>query len=1041
LHGLCLTLACSLGGGTARAQPEAPTAVGPGKPRKVEAPVKEAIEEAKPEPEPSPVEPQRPDAPPTAIERARDAVGAPRLSRWTFSGSLIDPVEKLQALVDVVAPAGGYFIESGDLDVGGTPVGTAPRIAQALHAIGYHALVQPVPGAGGVALVIDLHPYDRIRHIFVRGNWPLRQDEIWRRLSLRPGTPLPMPGTQRDALFAEETSRIQTFLRDQGYLEAKVYLEPESRGGIPAAISLLVKLDLGPGYPIGAIKVTGAQAVPGEEIAEGFRHFDWRFLWLRHLPFRLDRLREDSASLVGLYKGLGFPAARVLPRYDLKLAAQAPGKSVPLTLEVFERKKLEFAFLGNDCCTGADLRGELTFDEEGTYDDTEVARSRDALARFYRERGHMLVNVEAERQRVSSKVDRVVFRIDEGPRLKVRDVSFEGAQTISEGVLAGSVTVKTYPLWGLGSGGYTSLRQLESDVDRIEGLYAGRGYTDTTADVQIAPVEGDFRALSVVESGADRAEWERSKGVRVRFTVREGIQRYVGSIDFATTDGQPLPRDTAFLRASLLTRTASPFRPGIVREDGRRLRRVLGDEGYPYASVEPVIDEKPGTVHLTWLLTLGPRVKVGPVFVRGNFHTHESTILRWISLRTGSYLTTTQVERGERNLALMQYFTNANPIRFPGHDEGLSSVPMLVSVEERHDHFGVVRFGTGISTDQAAPDGTFPLGGFLSTGYEHGNLLGRGYLFRARGSFGNTLTRMEAAFEDPRFMGTILRLQLTGLYFAQETAALGDLRSGTGTIGFARELVPGLDAYVNYGLSDVSRTEFFVRASGADFAQQTVRIGTYVGSFTAGLEILRLDNLLVPRQGLKASTAIELATPALSFGLGGDTFIKLLGQVLVVVPLSPRLSLRLALRYDQGIPLDGATFIPKVERFFAGGDTTIRGYQLDRARTEVRVYGLTPDLNLVQFAPLGGNLRVLSNLELQLQVAGPLWAAVFLDTGAVEDSLEALRPERFRQGAGFSPLLVKLPIGDISFSWAWPLNPGPGDSRYGRFHFNVGLMF
>jgi len=40
-----------------------------------------------------------------------------------------------------------------------------------------------------------------------------------------------------------------------------------------------------------------------------------------------------------------------------------------------------------------------------------------------------------------------------------------------------------------------------------------------------------------------------------------------------------------------------------------------------------------------------------------------------------------------------------------------------------------------------------------------------------------------------------------------------------------------------------------------------------------------------------------------------------------------------------------------------------------------------------------------------------------------------------------SPLLIRLPIGDISLSWAWPLDPNDGDARIGRLHFNVGLMF
>ena len=34
-----------------------------------------------------------------------------------------------------------------------------------------------------------------------------------------------------------------------------------------------------------------------------------------------------------------------------------------------------------------------------------------------------------------------------------------------------------------------------------------------------------------------------------------------------------------------------------------------------------------------------------------------------------------------------------------------------------------------------------------------------------------------------------------------------------------------------------------------------------------------------------------------------------------------------------------------------------------------------------------------------------------------------------------------LPIGDVSLAWAWPLDPGPGDTKIGVFHVNVGLLF
>ncbi len=72
---------------------------------------------------------------------------------------------------------------------------------------------------------------------------------------------------------------------------------------------------------------------------------------------------------------------------------------------------------------------------------------------------------------------------------------------------------------------------------------------------------------------------------------------------------------------------------------------------------------------LTWEVTLGPRMRVGPIFVRGNFVTKPRTILEQIRLRPGDYLGTTPVERSQRDIGFLQLFNNASPISFPGKDD------------------------------------------------------------------------------------------------------------------------------------------------------------------------------------------------------------------------------------------------------------------------------------------------------------------------------------------------------------------------------------
>ena len=98
-------------------------------------------------------------------------------------------------------------------------------------------------------------------------------------------------------------------------------------------------------------------------------------------------------------------------------------------------------------------------------------------------------------------------------------------------------------------------------------------------------------------------------------------------------------------------------------------------------------------------------------------------------------------------------------------------------------------------------------------------------------------------------------------------------------------------------------------------------------------------------------------------------------------------------------------------------------------------------LSGVEYRPIGGNMRILQNIDLQFPIIPPWYGSVFMDNGVVADSFDGLSLSQFRHGVGVSPLLIRLPIGDVSLGWGWPLDPGPGDTRIGVLHVNVGLMF
>lgn len=1005
-----------------------------------------------PVPTPAPDSASSPDAVPPSSpaqdadqpdEQQRGTQQAGTIVGFELTGTLSEPKEVLEQVLRGVFPDGTPFVESGPADRLGVPIGTVPRARRALDSVGYHAAVTPRLVPGGVVLVVDLRPYDRVRYVFVSGNWPIRQDELQRRISIRPGRPLPMPGPERDQAIERERVRLLQFLQGEGYFDVSLRIDPVSRGSSPAAVDLYVRVSRGPAYPVGPVSVQGNSVIPSPDIEREFHHLDYRKLWTGPVPFTVRRLRDDAARVTDRYRDLGYVGARVSSTFDPEHSIDRRNKNVALTVTVRERKHIRVAFEGNRRKSASSLRDQLTLAERGSYDDYEASASADAIQRYYQETGFFFARVEWRRERLTANEDRLIFVIDEGPRLKVRSVTFQGNRAFSPSRLQEVVTVRTFP-WlgyiGLGAGGYVTGRQIQLDAERLVEFYRSRGYPDAEARGEAATAPALFGMPGAAAAAAETVSRD-SDEIHVRYTVTEGPLVFVRDMSFQSVGEGRIPYHPTYLRDHLSLRPGEPYTPGQLREDARRLERLMGDAGHPVATAEADIERDGDAVRVIWKIKPGPRIRVGPIFVRGNFITRPETITQWIPIRSGDYLTTWAFERGQRNLGFLQLFNNAAPISFPGKDEGQAVVPMVIEVEERHLQYNVLHLGGGLSTEQVAPGSDLPFGLFVRAGYDHRNLFGRGWNFGTSATYGTSLFRANANFLDRRFQGSLFRFDISGQYFQQATARLGDIRSWGGSIGFAREMYPGVDAGIHYNLRNTTYTEPLIRPSGANEDVRSINLGTTVSSLSANLQWLRLDNRLVPSHGFKVDVFAELAPRALSFGYADTSFVKLGVRWAVVLPLLSWLSLRHGIRYDQGFPIGGEPLLPKVERYFAGGDTTIRGYKLDRARVDETHFPFAGDRQFVQYRPIGGNLRILQNIDLQFPISPPWYGSVFFDNGVVADSLDGLGASQFRHGVGISPLLLKLPIGDLSFAWAWPLDPQVGDTRIGVLHVNIGLLF
>jgi outer membrane translocation and assembly module TamA len=127
--------------------------------------------------------------------------------------------------------------------------------------------------------------------------------------------------------------------------------------------------------------------------------------------------------------------------------------------------------------------------------------------------------------------------------------------------------------------------------------------------------------------------------------------------------------------------------------------------------------------------------------------------------------------------------------------------------------------------------------------------------------------------------------------------------------------------------------------------------------------------------------------------------------------------------------------LPASERFFAGGDTTIRGFALDTA-------GAPNTISSTGF-PRGGNALLLMNGELRFPVWKDFGAVLFVDGGNVFDRTTELDLGELRGSSGFG-LRYGSPIGPIRFDVGFKMDRRTiaGTLESGRgFHFSIGQAF
>jgi outer membrane protein assembly complex protein YaeT len=893
-----------------------------------------------------------------------------------------------------------------------------------LHSLGRFADVQVEAdrdASGGVALKFELQPIHTVTHVEFHGRLGLPESALRGHVTERFGDTPPLTRA------ADAASSLQQFYADRGYLGAKVTAAPPIIAHDPDRATLVFDVDSGTRTTISRSTVTGRPLSPASAIQSRLQ------IEPGH-PYQPEDLRERLDAL----------AASMRKRHYYEATANvatpvfnADRTEVELTVDVQPGPQVTVTFAG-DPLPKADLDELVPVEREGSVDQDLLEDSARRIEDHLRQQGYWKARVNPPARREENGKLSIVFTVERGALYRVAPggVEVDGSRAISPDEIR--------PLVRMPPGEPFVASRLGAIENAIRQIYRTRGFA--TAEI----------ASAVNETGPGL--------VTPVITIKEGPRVLVG--DIILSGNATVPEDR--LRAVLsLARDQPYYGPSVVR-DRDAIYAFYLDEGYASAEVTatPVTTTASPDVaraDITFRITEGPQTIVEHIFITGNLRTRASVIRRELQIEEGHPLGLAALTESRRRLSALGLFRRIQ-ISVISHGDPRSRDVVVAVEEAKQTTYG---YGGGIQLDRVlksqdgVPDERYEVAprGFFEVGRR--NLGGRNRSLNVYSRLSlrpnqNSESDNPFGFSEYRLVGTYREPRaLFGYGELTSTAAVEQgVRTGFNFIrkGFnadvAHRVSPAVRGSARYTFGTTRIFDNIIAGEGdlltVDRAFPQVRLSTVSAAVSRDTR----DDPLEPQRGTFVAVDATIAGRAIGSEVGfTKTFLqgfvyRNLGKPNLVFAGGARLGLaRAFLRFADTVDENGnpqvvpVRDLPASERFFTGGESTIRGFALDSVGV--------PETLTTRGFPKGGDAEVVLNAELRVPIRGPIGAVLFVDGGNVFARASDLDLSELRGSVGFGAR-YRSPIGPIRLDMGFKLDRrviGSGlEPRY-AVHFSIGQAF
>jgi outer membrane protein assembly complex protein YaeT len=675
-----------------------------------------------------------------------------------------------------------------------------------------------------------------------------------------------------------------------------------------------------------------------------------------------------------------------------------------------------------------DARNTLVpIEREGSADEDLLEDSSNRIEVLLRGQGYRDARAPHTRQEAPGAL-RIAFTVQRGPQYRVESVEIAGAASLGIPDLPSSLRTR--------EGEPFADANLDADVSALESAYRARGFA-------AARVQADPRLLPATAGGTQIP-------VAVSILVTEGVRTLVGTVRIEGNASVP----ESDLQPLLSLQPGAPYLDAQLRRDTGAIELAYANRGYRSATaqVQPNFASDRSRADLVFVVNEGARVFVDHVLIAGNVRTSAQTIERELQLKSGDPLSLEAEFESQRRLAALQLFRRAPQLTELRHGDETRR-DLLVTVEEADPT--TLGYGGGVEGRlrvvpsevaggpaeekfEVAPRAFVDLGRRNLFGTNRSlNLFGSVSLHPQGISSGDSLIEEErfteyralATFREPRLFDTNMvgllnatveqqirssfsfwrrsataqasyritrSLGVSGGYQLQHTHLLGEVDTLVDRF-FATERLSSLFTQWSFDKRDEP-----VDATRGDYLGLDVQLASKLLGSTAGF-IKSFFTLQSFRPIPNAGGSVAAAQVRVGVARGFPRDVEILGQEVV---------------------LHGVTELPKPERFFAGGDTTVRGFALDRLGR--------PDTIDEDGLPIGGNAETIFNFELRGPVRGGIQGVGFVDTGNVFALASDIDLGLLRTAVGFG-VRYKSPVGPIRFDLGFKIHPEPEERRSAWF--------